>query len=554
MTTAPYAAAVADVIRGPHRHVCRARLTHPTLPAPVELILDPEEGHRVSVDVDGARAPRFIVELSCALPTGVDPATLDPRTGIRLELELGYAAPSIGEDVATLNLGMRKIGEDVRSGGISITAAGDEALALDGAPAVAGTVTAASHAAAVELLLAQLITPAPRFTATLTGPAVTLDPVPDRWEAISDLADRLEGRVFDDGTRAWRLEATPTLAGTPDLELAAGDGSTLIDATAELDRDLWHNYVMLSYEWRDAAGTDQTIRATAYASSGPYAITGPAGRRILKITRTVPTTQAEANTAAAAILRREITRGQTGTLEAVAAYWIRPGSTVRATLGTRTAVDYLIDRVIFRPLEATMTLYPRTPETAPGVSSSTTGASPSTDPTPPAASTRTSTWKVSTSASYAGNGTKRTDLGTEVAAGWGGAGVGDGQAVLMFTAANSTGSETGKTIGQALTAARVHAVALTITSTAARRSPGSTMRLGGYNGTTLPATKTGDETFTASTEWPAGVERTVTLTGAEFVAQLEAGTALGVVLGPTGDFDGMRFDPATAALTITYAK
>lgn len=558
MTTAPFAAGAASAIASAHRQVCRIFATHPTFTAPIALVLDPKAGHRVTLDLDGTRAPRVTARISCALPPGVDPTLLDPRAGVRLEIHAGYVAGEIGEDVHRLfDLGLRTSGEDLRTGAIDLVATSDESLAIDASPAVAGSVTGTTHAQAIETLLAQVISPAPRLAATVAGAAVTVDPLTDRWDTIADLADRLEARCFDDGTRTWRLEPTPTLAGTPDLDLAAGAGSVLLEATPTLDRDAWHNYVALTYEWRDTAGADQVVRATAYATTGPYAITGPAGRRILDVTRNVPTTQAEANTAAGAILRRALTRGATAPISAVAAYWLRPGSTVRATLGDRPPALYLLDRVTFYPLEGRMDLDPRLPDDAPTVSTTTpTGGPRTTDPLPPARATYSSTWAASSWATYQGNGTQRTDLTAEFAAGWGGTPYGDQQAVILFTGANSTGSETGKTITQALTGADVTGVSVTMTATSARRtSTGSTARLGAYAGTTLPATKTGDETFTASSEWTAGTRRTVPLTSAGLVAALEAGTARGLVAGPSaGDFDGMRFDGATVELTITYAK
>lgn len=358
--TAPWSPDSPAVIAESHGQVIRARATHPSFAA---LDLDVEA---VTVTFDERRAPRAAATLTVTL---ADPALvdrLDPRTGVRVELTAGYVRPGGDEDVHPLvNLGIRKVDPDYADGTLAIDCSGDEALLIDASPADNATLTGTSHAAAIQTLIQYAIAPAPMFLPTVLGGPVTVDPITDRWATAQDLADRLGAQLYDDGLRVWHLDPAPsTLVAAPALALTVGEGGTILTSRPTLDRDAWHNDVLLRYEWTDTGGTDHQVMATAYLTDGPHAVTGPAGRRTMRDDREVPTTQAVANAAAAAVLARAQTRARTFTISAVSAYWLRPGHTVTVRLHPDLPEEVqLVQAVTFR-LDGSMELQTRIPDPA----------------------------------------------------------------------------------------------------------------------------------------------------------------------------------------------
>lgn len=360
--TAPWAADSAAVIAQSHGQVIRARADHPSWAAPVEL--DVED---VRVTFEERRAPRAAATLTVTLPDLTLADLLDPRAGVRVLVDAGYVRPGGVEDVQPLvNLGLRRVEPDHAAGTLTLEAAGDESLLIDAAPTANAVLTGSSHADAIATLINYAISPPPMFLPAVTGDPVTIDPMTDRWDTAQDLADRLGAQLYDDGLRAWHLDPTAsTLTADPSLDLTVGEGGTILSSRPTLDRDAWHNYVLLRYRWRDTAGTDQQVMATAYLADGPFAVTGPTGRRIMLDEREVPTTQAVANAAAAAVLARAQTRARTCTVEAIAAYWLRPGHTV--TLRTHPdlpAEVHLVQSVTFRPMDGLMDVQTRIPDPA----------------------------------------------------------------------------------------------------------------------------------------------------------------------------------------------
>ena len=360
MITAPFLPSSGQLLAVAHRNAYRAQLTHPSFGV-VDLDLDPTLGHRLSVTFDEASAPRARAELSGPLPS----VAIDPRTGVRLGVSVGYqdAQAQLPEDVQELvDLVVRTASPTWSSPApvLDLSASGDESLVIDASPAVAESTTGATHAAAIAALLNKSLSPSPELVATVTGGAVTVDTIEDRWNGLSDLADGIGAQLYDDGLRTWHLDPTPDqVARTPHHALTVGVGGTVIEPSRRQTRDEWHNYVRVRYRWRNAAGADQQVIGTSWVSSGPYAITGPAGRRILTVDRDVATTQARANLAARSILTRTLSRGDVLELRAVAAYWLRPGMTVDVTLPTGQTLRHLVARVSFDVLAGTMTVATR---------------------------------------------------------------------------------------------------------------------------------------------------------------------------------------------------
>lgn len=544
MSPGPYLPDAEAVLALSHGHIVRARATHSTFGAELDLVDSPSS---VRLSYDEQRAPRVQASLVAVLPATVaELDRLDPRTGVRVELDLGYRRPGGAEDVATIaSLGLRNVAVDYQARTMTLTLASDEALVVDGSPVAVGIASGASHAACIQSLLGNAIAPPPRLDSTLTGPAVTVDPCNDRWATVADLADRLEAACYDDGTRTWYLRPVPQVASTPDATLAVGVGGTVLAPEANLARDEWFNYVQLRYSWRNASGAEQVITATAYVADGPYAITGDAGKRILLDERRVATTQAAANAAAKAVLGRQLTRSRSFTFQAIAAYWLRPGSTVRATLPGGRPELHLVSRIMFEPLAGTMTVTTRLPDT-PTIATTTAAPAvptdpsptPSPDPAPPAKTRYVSEWRASASQAYRGNGTARTDLPDRVAQGYNPGSVnGNQSSVILFASANSTPAagatgETGKTVAQATTGARVVRVQVELRATHWWSSLGGTMRVGWAKLASLPASWTGGQVRVNVPGWADDTSRWVDLTSTELANALTGGAPLAVTLGP----------------------
>jgi hypothetical protein len=571
---APFTAASAELLAQDHRQLVDVALTHPDWGVlPVELRA--ADGDRLSVTFDEATSPRASAQLSCSLPD----QSVDPRTGVRLTVDVGYQPVGDGpQDVQQLlDVGVRTARPTWTTEGsrLELTAAGDESLVIDASPAVAESTTGTTHAAAAEALLGKAISPKPSFTATVLGGSVTVDTIEDRWNALVDLADRIGAQVYDDGLRDWWFTPTPTaVAATPHHTLAVGVGGTVLEPSRTLERDSWFNYVRVRYRWRNAAGADQQVTGTAYVNSGPYAITGPAGRRILAVERDVASTTAQANAVAGSILTRQLSRGDSVTVRAVAAYWLRPGMTVDVQLPTGDVLRHLVARVVFDVLEGTMTVTtrlplaidPASPDVIAPPTSTPPSQAPTPDPAPPARVRYVSEWALSSSASYRSNGDKRTDAPAASGVMWqgmfSGSYNGDQRSVGLFTGANSVAvpgkrGETAKTMSQAFgpgTGATVERIELVATCEHGWAHE-FTAKVGFYNGTTIPATAPSTSPYVTVADWREDSTRTVNLTSPAFVKALAAGTARGITLGPARSSSTAYYGRlGTLKARVTYSK
>lgn len=568
-TTGPYLSDTAELLASSHGQIVRAVASHPSWDAALDLDIT-----EAVVTFDEAVTPRVQASITVAARSVDELAELsriDPRSGVRVQLSAGYMRPDGDEDVQDLaDLGIRRVTVERPEGVCRIELASDEALVIDSSPAINAPVNEATTAEAIAVLIRQCIAPAPVVVKSYAGPAAKVDVINDRWQGIADLADRVGARVFDDGTRTWHVELAPKRAVEPHVILTSGPGGTLLSTSDAIDRDDWSNYVTVEYQWRDANDVERVIRSTALVTSGTYSTTGPAGRRIMLLSRRVSATQAEANAASASILARQVTRSMAQRVRAVAMWWLRPGNTVRTTTVTGTS-DRLVARVAFSWPAGTMEVTTRYPDEAVGDVTTTTPVvgAPVPPPAPPAApdpapapkQRYTSRWKMTSAATYRGSGVKRTDLPDETAHGQSSSSSvnGNQRAILLFTGANSTGDEVGKTITQALTGADVLAVRLRAFATWWYSYSGGSTRFGAYNGAALPATFTAAKPYKTETSWPRNSWRTVTLTSSTMAATLKSG-GRGVTVGPwtsssTEGYGKLSASGATVPeLEITYAK
>lgn len=356
--TEPYMPDMADLITRTISHVARAAVVMP-------------DGERFDLDLEGGRvgwdetrAPRVNASLTCRVPT--DQALLDridPRTGARVEITAGYVRPGGIEDahvIADLGLRSRRVSrpDDL----LTIEAASDEALMIDNAPSVSLTVNQPTTWEAVRQVIFSVLSPAVTSTVSTPGPAVnqtTKDA--DKWTVLNDLRDRIEAQVYDDGLRQWWIVDQPVI-GEPKHYLAVGQNGTIVTSDAGMDRDSgWYNRVYLRYQWRDGAGAEQLVTAVRSITSGPYS-TASGNVRTFRDEREVATTQTEANNAAAALVKRTVTRGRSFGLSAVSAYWLRPGHTVNVKLPLGDDENHLVQSVDFDLKTGLMNVSTRLPD------------------------------------------------------------------------------------------------------------------------------------------------------------------------------------------------
>lgn len=350
--TGPYAASTPTLLAGAHRQDGAVRATHPDWPGPVAL--DVED---LSIGWDETRAPRCTATVTIPATEAVL-VDLNPLAGVRLQVDAGYIAADGTRDVHTVaDLGLRSRTVNRPDGRVTLTASSDEALAIDGAPTYQWTASGfGSTAAAITHLLDVALgphVPTVLTSGTLGPPVAQVGPTDDLFDTVKDLADRIGADVYDDGTRTWRLQPRPVVAGTPDAVLTVGPAGTITDAASVLARDDWYDHVLLVYKWR-ADDTDHVLLGQAYST-----LTGGAKR--YTETRTVATTQADATAAAVALVRRLVSRSRQLRVTAIAAWWLRPGMTVDVQLPTGDLERHLVSAVDFDATRALMTVTTRLP-------------------------------------------------------------------------------------------------------------------------------------------------------------------------------------------------
>lgn len=341
--TDPFLPDSPELITGTHSQLVTVVATHPSWPAPIPL-----EAAEGTLSWDEQRAPRARLLLTCKVPT--DPDTLDqldPRVGVRLQVSAGYARTDGTQDVHLVaDLGLRNRRVTRPQNLLELEAAGDEALVID-ASAVSTSVSAADEPTAITQLL-RLGAPGAAVDVTVDGAAAAaVSPVTDLWSTLDDVADRIDADVYDTGLRRFQVTPRPAIAAASAASLKVGANGTIQESDTALSRDEWYNAVRLVYTWANAAGAEQTVVGTAQITSGPFATSGPAGVRRYAEDRNVPTSQAGATAAAAALLRRLVSRGRSFQLRAVSALWLRPGMTVTVQLPTGNQERHLVAAVSF---------------------------------------------------------------------------------------------------------------------------------------------------------------------------------------------------------------
>lgn len=373
--TAPYQARVETDLRQPLRHVQTVEAWADGWAAPVPLAAD-----EVSVTFDEGWAPHVQAEVVAKVPgTQAELDQLDPRRLVRLRCSAGYVYPGGYRDVHPLfDLGLRTRPVARPDNNMAMTAASDEALVQDAGPWVDGfyninTLDLSGHVAHVLPLvlgrpqtIVDELPPGPYINAWMSGS----DNV---WQTVTSWVNSRDAWLHDDGLRRWRLRPRPVDVGPVAHELRTGPAGTLTNARTSVSReaDEWANYVQVLHVFTDAQGLEQSSLGRAWVSSGPYQgwdeanSTPLPGLKWWGMRLDTPATLAEATTAAKAILRRKLRGGRSMTLEAPAAYWLRPGHTVAVQLPLGPPELHLVSAVTFRLRTGSMTVTTRHPESTP---------------------------------------------------------------------------------------------------------------------------------------------------------------------------------------------
>lgn len=350
MSTAPYLPAAADLIKTSHEQRVVLELTAGTTTWTSTLL-----SGELALSEDWS--PR--ATLNAVIPNIFTPAELaaiDPRNStVRATVTAGYVHPDGTVDVAPLFTGHLRERRVTRpSNVVQLEAASDEALAQDAGwlatdqfKSFAGVTEAlewfASYATGTTVTIDSSVGTA--YRADLTS-SIPVKPGAQVWEFMADLALAANVRLFVDVDGFWKITAKATAAST---EVTVLD--TVSESEDVMARNGYYSAAVLTYQWRDALGADQTI-------IGRY---GTLPGRVYTARLETAITQTAANTAAQDTVRNLSTRGDSYVATDVAAYWLRPASTVRIMLADGSTVDHLTKQVVFHLSAGTMTVTTRQP-------------------------------------------------------------------------------------------------------------------------------------------------------------------------------------------------
>lgn len=362
----PYWAPVRELLPHPLGHVSTV-IAHPKGSAPVPLKVL-KDSLKVTFSEDWA--PYAQVELSLPADTAAPLDALDPRQNCRLSISAGYLYPAGVEadihplaDVALRERPVRRP-DDV----VILKAASDEARAQDYRIMHTGAFPRSGVNEAVRWLLGFALAPdVPVLYSDFADGAkasglaeIEAGIGDDVWSILDDVAARSGVRIWCDETRVWRISARPEYSGATSLEVAVGTNGTILTSESGLSREPWYNAAVLTYRWTDAANTEHIRHGRALVMEGDYSVP-EVGAKVYHEEINRPVSQAAADRAAESRLRNLVTRGRSLTLTVGAAYWLRPGQTVRVKLPTGTADKHLVQSVSFTPHNGLMELVTRQP-------------------------------------------------------------------------------------------------------------------------------------------------------------------------------------------------
>lgn len=171
------------------------------------------------------------------------------------------------------------------------------------------------------------------------------------WEILDDITTTAGVRLYVDTNGQWTIAPKAKVAGVTSAFLTTGGGGIVSNSTDRLTRDGYSGAAAITFKWKDAGGVDRVMVGT-YGTSGAKTYTAERKRAV---------TQLQATTAAQNTVKMLSTRGNTFTLESVAAYWLRPGETVQVTLANGVETRHIVKSVTFDLAAGTMRVQTREP-------------------------------------------------------------------------------------------------------------------------------------------------------------------------------------------------
>lgn len=370
MTTDPFDPSAAQLLAQTHQQTFRIAAEVGGVVYDLDL-----EDEGWSLDWTETRTPRVAGDFPVAVPDEAVVAALDPRTLVWINCYAGYYLPSGDLDehrVARLILRSRTVSRPDNV--MTLVATSAECLVLDASPDIAvplaGTTTYSSASACIVSLITTRLSTGP-----LAGPSIvsttsdpddfTADALPgDFWSVIEDAADAMDAVVFDNGDVVFRIEPRRyRVAATSDVVLTVGSNGTILTSTSDADRDEWANVVTIEWSWTNADDTPGLRYGQAFVDGGPYAPANAGLKVYMEKRDSGYITLSAAKRVAKSVLQRMLMRSRRLRIEAVAAWWLRPGMTGTVQLPTGAQTRHLIASVAFRP-GGMMVVETRLPDTA----------------------------------------------------------------------------------------------------------------------------------------------------------------------------------------------
>lgn len=187
------------------------------------------------------------------------------------------------------------------------------------------------------------------FTSTtFTTPLLVFDSQSDRWEAAQSMARSIGCELFFDGLGRCVLQPEPDVVTiTASIDVVEGEGGVLVDAALALDRAPAFNKV-IAFSENASTGDQYRGEATDSDPSSPTYYLGPFGKKPHFFGSPFLTSNAQCDTAAAAILASNLGVARSLNFDLVPNPVVEPSDGV---LLTRTALDIneiqLIDKYTF---------------------------------------------------------------------------------------------------------------------------------------------------------------------------------------------------------------
>ncbi|KAF0258774.1 hypothetical protein DOU02_06735 [Clavibacter michiganensis subsp. michiganensis] len=330
-----------------------------------------------SINFDEAQSPHVEWTATAKVPvTQADMDLLDPRRGVRALVTLGDS---------TLDLLLTERSIDRPSNTMKLTARSDEQVLMNnGTGTTTLTFPPGSEAhRSIQRIIREALPDAVfqdsgvrGFGWTAPDEDYVVAPGDNAQQAAWEIADRAGDRwVYQDG-HVWRIRERPELAETPAAALTIGEDGVIVSSSTALTLDDFYNSVLVVHTWttEDLDGEGKTVRnerrAEGWASimSGPFEVTGPAGRKTLRVERNYAGTRETAEAAARSLLNRTSSRGRSMSLAAVPTekdLALRPGDTISIQLPTGPAELHLISGITFSRPDSLMQITTRVPSDAP---------------------------------------------------------------------------------------------------------------------------------------------------------------------------------------------